>query len=305
MIMFEGKTTPKEIFDLILKEIVKHGGLEKAFPHKKRIQLYTGPNKDYLEDDAGYRPTIGPQIKNSDRAENQAKEWGATRLDDTPIGRFLFETNHLYEWFEEVHTDKTTGFFNRQQFIEDTKAITFFGSALFIRTVSGDVQTCVCGGERDRVFYETEMHGMCDRGRFPLEAETLVAALLANEDIKSINGVSINKYRKIYATGNYEKVYRAICLAELRQRKQKAVEEKDADICADYLDRKELYEYDQVYMGTAISTRPAFQKVLRDKTIREAEKKEKIEKFKAACAAPATPKTPAPRGRKPSGPAPR
>ncbi len=178
MIMFEGKTTPKEIFDLILKEIVKHGGLEKAFPHQKRIQLYTGPNDDYLEeDDTGYRPIIGPVIRNSDRADDQVKEWDATRLDDTPIGKFLFETNDLYGWFNKIHTNKATGVINAAYVETDTKAITSFASALFIRTASGDVQTCVCGGERDRVFYETEMHGMCDRSRCPLEAELLVARL--------------------------------------------------------------------------------------------------------------------------------
>ncbi len=301
MIMFEGKTTPKEIFDLILKEIVRLGGLEKAFPHDGRIQLYTGPNSKYLEETPTKpRPTIGARIRNSKRADGQSKEWDAIRLDDTPIGDFLFVTNRLYDWFKEVHTDTTTGVFNEDQFKADTKEITAFASALFIRTASGDVQTCVCGGERDRVFCETEMHGMCDRSLFPVEAATLVAELLANKDIESINGVSIDKYRKIYASGNYERVYRAICLAELRQRLHKARKEKDADIYADYLDRKELYQYDQIFMGTPVAKSPAHQKVLRDKSIREAEKEALISKFKASYATPAAPKTPAPRGRKPA-----
>lgn len=303
MIMFEGKTTSKEIIDLILKEIVRLGGLEKAFPHEGRIQLYTGPNAEYIEnDDTGYRPTIGPKIRNSDRAEKQSKEWDAVQLDDTPIGKLLFETNNVYSWFKDICTDKTTGDLDETKFEAETKAITIFASSLFIRTASGDVQTCVCGGERNRVFCETEMHGMCDRGLFPIEAATLVAELMANKDIDSINGVSIDKYRKIYATGNYEKVYQAICLAELRQRLRKAKKEKNVDIYADYLDRKELYQYDQIFMGTAISKGPAYQKVLRDKSIREAEKEELVSKFKASIAAPATPKAPAPRGKKPAAP---
>ncbi len=227
MIMFEGKTTSKEIIDLVLKEIVRLGGLEKAFPHEGRIQLYTGPNRKYLKDEPkNPRPTISAKIRNSKRSEDQAKEWGATRPDDTHIGKFLFETNDVYAWFKDICTDKTTGDFDDTKFEAETKAITSFASALFIRTASGDVQTCVCGGERDRVFCETEMHGMCDRSLFPLEAATLVAELMANKDIESINGVSIEKYRRIYATGNYERVYRAICLAELRQRLHKAITRK-------------------------------------------------------------------------------
>ncbi|HAX91181.1 MAG TPA: hypothetical protein DCY07_03100 [Rhodospirillaceae bacterium] len=208
MVMFEGKTTPKEIIDLMLKEIVKLGGLEKEFPHVGRIQLYTGPNRKYLDEKPKKpRPTIGAKIRNSKRAEDQANEWGATRLDDTPIGKFLFETNDVYAWFRDICTDKVTGDLDETKFETETKAITAFASALFIRTASGDVQTCVCGGERDRVFCETEMHGMCDRTLFPIEAATLVAELMANKDIETINGVSIDKYRKIYATGNFERAY--------------------------------------------------------------------------------------------------
>lgn len=164
MIMFEGKTTPKEIIDLMLKEIVRLGGLEKAFPHEGRIQLYTGPNGEYLlKPPIGTSPVIGPEIRNSDRAEEQAKEWDAVRLNDTPIGKFLFETNKLYDWFNQIHTDPITGRIREDRVQQDTKAITAFASALFIRTASGDVQTCVCGGERYRVFCETEMHGMCEQ----------------------------------------------------------------------------------------------------------------------------------------------
>ncbi|HAX91182.1 MAG TPA: hypothetical protein DCY07_03105 [Rhodospirillaceae bacterium] len=93
-------------------------------------------------------------------------------------------------------------------------------------------------------------------------------------------------------------------MAELRQRLHKARKEKDADIYADYLDRKELYQYDQIFMGTAVSKSAAFQKVLRDKSIREAEKEALISKFKASVAAPAAPIAPAPRGRRPVAPAP-
>ncbi len=128
---------------------------------------------------------------------------------------------------------------------------------------------------------------------------------LANEDIETINGVSIDKYRKIYATGNYEKVYRAICLAELRQRKQKAIAEKNAGIYADYLDRKELYEYDQVYMGTAVSRRPAFGKFCAIRLFAKRRSKKRSRSSKPPVPRRLCQRPPRREEEKPSGPAPR
>jgi hypothetical protein len=294
--MFEGLTTPEGIIELVMTEIDRLGGLDKAFPHEGRIQLYSGPNWEY------FVHLIGTMTNNAARAANQTKEWDARRLDDTPMGDFIFVKNKLYEWFGEVHKSSP----NKDFLVDrDAKKVTSFVSSLFARTISGDVQTCVCGAARDRVFCETEIHTLCDRTRFPVEAESLVAAILANKDIETINGTPIDQYRKIYATGNYEKDYLAICRSELRQRLKKATKEKDIKIYTDYLDRKELYEYDLVYMKSPAIRLPIHQRVLRDRNVREAEKAAMIEKFRASIDTPTKPAKSVRHNRKTTTPAPR
>lgn len=183
--MFAGRTTPAGINALVLDEINRLGGLRKAFPHNGRIQLYSGPNKDYLY------LAVGAKTKNFARAEKQAKEkgWNANRIDDTPIGDFIFVDNDLYVWLQQVHTDPATGLIDDAKVDMDAKKVTAFASAIFIRAAFGHVKTAVCGADRERVFYETEVPGLCDRNAFPPEAETLVAALLDNKDIEIVNGV--------------------------------------------------------------------------------------------------------------------
>lgn len=306
MAMFDGKTTPEEIIKLVYQKIDELGGLAKAFPHNKKTQLYSGPNyRFFLVKSGEEKKVIGPDKKNEDRAKDQAKEKSpkATLINDTPIGKFLFETNHLYKWLQEHNLIPGTTEIDWDLADKKAKQVMTEVSALFIRTIHGEVETAVCGAARDRVFYEAEQKGLCDRNAFPKEAQVLVDELCANDDITKINGVDIKHFRKIHDSGDYEGVYRLICLTELRDRLHHAKRTGDVDAFKDYLDRKELYEYDQIHLSTSISSRPVYQKHLRPEAERVAERDAKILAFEATYAAsPSTPAPRVPRGGKPSAP---
>lgn len=289
--MFKGDETPDDIIRLVIEKIeAMPNGLRDAFAHDGRIQLYTGPNKDY-------RPLlIGPDFEarfslkksrssNGKRAAKQAKEkgWNATLLDDTAIGQFLFVENDLYKHLLTLYKgDKR---------VADRAGLKVmnFVSALFIRAAFGDVKTAVCGADRSRVFYGAEMDGMHDRKAYPSEAELLVDRLLDNKDIMSINGTPINVFRALRDKEGREAVYDRICLTELRERKEHAYKTgKKADY-RDYLDRLELYRTDKaerVYASTPVASRPkAYQELALPKTKRRAIKHTSIKEFEAAAKA--------------------
>ncbi len=256
--MFEGRTTPEGIIELVLAEIKRLGGLEKAFPHNGRIQLYSGPDYELWDPLPGESEPIGPTITNEQRALKQAEEWDAVLINHSPIADFLFKQNDLYGWFRKVHDHATSD--ERDDLIDrDAKAVMSFVSALFIRAASGDVKTAVCGARRDRVFYRTEIPGLCDRNAFPPEAKSFVEELLNNRDIETINGAPIYVFRDLLKKGGPEAVYERICLTELRDRWKAAKE-----ICTwaaddDYLDRLELFRADRIkrrYAETPASERP-------------------------------------------------
>lgn len=287
--MFKGDETPNDIIRLVLDKIAAMpGGLREAFAHDGRIQLYTGPNRLY-------RPLLigpdfqahGPMAKRSNssngkRAAKQAKEkdWKATLLDDTAIGKFLFEENDLYGHLSGLYpTDPG-------EVDAAGQKIMSFVSALFIRAAFGEVKTAVCGADRTRVFFGAEMDGMHDRKAYPSEADFLVDALLDNKDITSINGTPIEVFRALRDKEGKEAVYDRICLTELRERKEHATKTgKKADY-RDYLDRLELYRTDKaerVYASTPVASRPkAYQELALPKTKRRSIKHTRIKEFEAA-----------------------
>lgn len=290
MFMFEGKRTPKEIIALVRKEIERLGGLEKAFPNNGLILLYSGPDPQFFPSKPALSiKIVGPEITNGTRTEEQKKNPGwadARRVDDTPIGNFLFVQNNLYEWLEHVHTDPATGVFDFKKQNEDAKAVMTYVSALFVRTARGHVRTAVCGARRDRVFYETEIDNLCDRDAFPPEAQDLVVALLASDDIKSINGVPIAVFRELRKKSGLEAVYDRICLTELRDRWVHAHNTGDVNDYADYLDRLELYRadrFERVYKHMPATSRPqTYQDLTLPAADRIAAKEESLRRFKAA-----------------------
>ena len=165
MQMFDGIETPEGIIDLIKRKIRALGGLEKAFPHNRRIQLYSGPNRDFLEkNEDGTSKIIGNGITNQERAKKQAREedWQATLIDDTPVGKFL------YAWFNEIYKNETSYEIKRGMVDRAAKQVMTYVSGVFIHIIGGEVRTAVCGARRDRVFCETEATGIHDRAAFAL-----------------------------------------------------------------------------------------------------------------------------------------
>ncbi len=278
--MFKGDETPDEIIRLVLDKIAAMpDGLREAFAHDGRIQLYTGPNSEYAN------LLIGPSpdnYRNGDRAEKQAREWNAKLLDDTSIGKFLFIENNIYKHF--------WGIYNKRELVDEAaKEVMTFVSALWIRAAHGDVKTAVCGADRERVFCETEVEGLCDRKSYPSEAEFLVDRLLDNKDITSINGTPIAVFRALRKSKGAEAVYDRICLAELRERKEHALKTGDKADFEDYLDRLELYRVDKaerVYKATPVAARPTvYQELAQPKPERLLLKQKRIEDFEAAAKA--------------------
>lgn len=313
MVMFDGKTKNEDIIALVYEKIVACGGLHKAFlvskagdPYSGCTQLYSGPNREFFEnlDPTIPKKIVGPKKSNEARAKEQAKEKTpkAALINDSAIGRFLFEENDLYQWLRQKHTNPATGEVNEDNVDEDGQHIMGEVSALFIRTVHGAVETACCGSVRNRVFCAKELRGACDRDNipfaFPTEAKVLIDALCANDDITTINGVKIDRYRALHDKGDYEGAYDLICRSELRSRLYHAIKTGSETVFADYLDRKELYEYDQIHLGKVDATHPLYLKHIRPEAERLAEKEALVEKFKAKYA-PA-PMAPAPRGTRPS-----
>ncbi len=310
MVMFGGKTKPEDIIRLVYDRIHACGGLYNAFlvcetgePYSGCTLLYSGPNWDFFKDPKPGMPKkiIGPEISNESRATEQAKEKTpkALLINDSAIGRFLFIENDIYAWLKQKHTDPISGRVFLDRVDEDGQTIMTEVSALFIRTVHGAVETAVCGAVRERIFCKIELRGICDRDglsfAFPMEAKVLIDALCANDDITTINGVAIERFRAYHAKSDYEGAYRLMCRSELRSRLSRALKTGDALVYADYLDRKELYEHDQIHLGALPPAHPMYQKHLRPEAERLAEKEALIEKFKARFAAPA-PAAPASHG---------
>ena len=176
------------------------------------------------------------------------------------------------------------GSIDRNQVNKDGQYIMSRVAALFVRVVDGHVETAVCGARRDRVFYGTELPGMCERGKLPFayskEILGLVKALCTNKDIKTINGVDIGHFRKHYDKKDYEKVYRLICRTELHHRLRFARDTGNVAAYEDYLDRKELYDYDQTLLGKRPWPPEAQRRAKRERV---------ISNFKASLVAPKRP----------------
>ena len=244
--LFKGTETPDEIIEIVKGKIAAMpNGLREAFAHNERIQLYSGPcyayrhlliGPDFQSDRDGAKES---KSSNGQRATKQAKEkgWNATLLDDTAIGKFLFQENNLYNHLNKLYH-------NRRLVDEAGQKIMNFVSALFIRTAHGDIKTAVCGADRTRVFYVTEMEGLHSRTAYPSEADFLVSRLLDNKDITSINGTPIDVFRKLRDERGKESVYNYICETELKDRHEHALKTGKRADYADYLDRLELYRTD-------------------------------------------------------------
>ena len=77
-----------------------------------------------------------------------------------------------------------------------------FASREFIRAVSGDVETAVCGADEKGIFFTVELPELVD-----------------NKAINSVNGLPTDMVREVYALSPYE-AFRLICVAELNDIKK-------------------------------------------------------------------------------------
>ncbi len=288
MAMFSGRTTPEGIIALVMEEVDRLGGLAKAFPNDGQIQLYSGPNVKFMNQLAGIKK------KNQTRALKQIRElsWRAVILDNTPIGRYLFVENDLYGWLRSVHTELRAA--DKDELIDsEAKQIISFVSALFMRAAKGHVKTAVCGAERGRIFYQTEIPCLCDRANVPSQAKKLIEELLDNKDIESVNLVPIRVFRALYARKGLEEVYDRICLSELRERWLYAYNTRKASDYADYLDRLELYRLDKqerLWSNAPLSARPEiYRELARSRTKRILARRQRLRIFRAAVAAMTSP----------------
>ena len=252
--MFKGKTDVNDIIDLIIEKINELGGFEKAFlvsetgeGYSGYAVLYSGPNRKEL-----YEFIIGSEKSNEKRADDQAKEKEppAIRLDDSAIGKYLFEENDIYECFYHKYTD-IKGETNKKKANKEILAVMKAVSAMFVGKLWGNVETAVCGADRERVFYSAEVPVVCDSYNIACfvqteKAKTFINQLFENDDIKTINNVDIEYFRSIYKEYGLEKTYQAICQAELQSRLKLAKQTKNLNLYIDYLDRKELFELNRI-----------------------------------------------------------
>ena len=166
-------------------------------------------------------------------------------LDESPVGKILFEENNLYAWFRDVYS-KEKDLELRQELIDrDAKAVMTPISALFARAAFGDVKTAVCGANRERVFYETEIPHLLDKPDLLGPPTNLVRELMLNKEIETINCVPAAVLRAVYRRDGIEAAYQRICLTELRERFLYARSAGAANVYADYIDRLEVHRINQ------------------------------------------------------------
>jgi hypothetical protein len=110
-------------------------------------------------------------------------------------------------------------------------------SRAFAESLSGEVETCVCGAGLDRVFYTIEL-----------------PALMKNPKVTHINGVPMRFFRDVYSSAKPESHYRVftmICEAEINMIRARSDEAewkgaKNADaLLEDFVLRNRLFEAEQ------------------------------------------------------------
>lgn len=292
MFMFEGRETPNGIIALVIDEVTRLGGLRNAFPHDGFVLLYSGPDKDFRPESASACiKFVGQEITNGDRTAAQKKEAGwdkAVRIDDTPVGDFLFTRNNLYQWLHHVYRNELDDKKRGDLVDHDAKEVMTLVSALFARTAYGHVKTAICGASRSRVFYETELPNLLDHPALSPEATALVQELIDNKEIETINSVPSEVFRAIYKRDGIEAVYQRICTTELRERWQHAQSTSNDTDYADYLDRLEIHRINQFEYKVKHTPAPhpsIYQDLQKPEAERINDRTAKIVNFKTAKAA--------------------
>ncbi len=237
-----GKTKTGDGVKAIVGRRLARWGIVKAFVHNGLIMLSSGPMKEYLEDiDTGVTGNL--PVNNTIRSEIQAHAFNATRIVDTFGGKFVFQDHRLYKHFNKTYPPMHGKPSDESK--KHSRVVETFISCEFIKAVDGHFFTAVCGADKKRVFYEDETRTMME------VVPALIAALMKEKDIKTLNGVPIEKFRKMYNPADYDRTYRYICLTEQRlllhySRSGKATAPYDAlTAFNDYLYRKEFYQLER------------------------------------------------------------
>lgn len=225
--------TGEEFIDIAVVEIFSLGGMAVCLRHNHRGQLSSGPMQAYLK-------KIEPDFPREDitnntiRAEFQAAAFNATRIGDTVAGDFIF--NHVYGHFDKVYPDPID--YSRKGSKEVYKVEAFI-SRSFVENLDGHVFTASCGASKERIYYNEEIPTLIET------IPNLIDSLLKAEDIKTVNGVAIKKYRKLFARKGYDAVYQYLCLNEQRLLLHYARATGSQAAFRDYLTRKELYQLER------------------------------------------------------------
>lgn len=222
-------------------------GIHNAFQIVGTTLLYSGPSE------AIYKKFWTAHLRNHTRVEEiietLRKEKEHTLLDRTNIGdrvgKYINGEKNLYKHLKEIYIKKYELIFlnalNTDQ-IEEAKK---FGSIeadkvmehvsrTFIENIEGDVETCVCGADLNRVFYQVEME-----------------ALIANDKVTTINGVPRETLKDILKSGDPDakyKTFTAICEAELKMIYARATDPSNKHQkfwAEDYEARKAFFEMEQ------------------------------------------------------------
>ncbi len=199
-----------------LKILMKRKGVCHLFAPASRILCYSGPRK-YV-DRACRKVTVDP---NHDRAIYLADHGLYTLLERTSMGQHLDNyvkrepdplKRTLYGFLKSIYvTEKIDVNIREEQKKRAQKQgdlLMGFVSAAYIFTSRDHVETVVAGASFEKVFYLFEL-----------------PALMLNPEIKTINAVSADRFRKIYFSGHpnaaYE-TYKMICESEVALFKKRA-----------------------------------------------------------------------------------
>ncbi len=242
--------TPDEIIEQI-NLLIKKLDLE-AYKTDGRTQLYSGPHGLVVE---ALNDLYGADKwdDNHKFAFHQAAWENTKLLDQVPVG--LFAEN--FDQNEKGESVNLYAYYNYWA-NEDPALVAAYGGAYkcadkvmrhasqrFAEAIEGDTFTTVCGAGLNKVFYEVEL-----------------PAIIANKKVTSINDLSMDMVREIYAVDKYE-AFRVICLAELKEVREHAQKTGDAKDWADYKARRKFFTLERKYLHRDFGhTTPAIKKAV-------------------------------------------
>lgn len=156
--------------------------------------------------------------KNHVRALEYAKKTDARLIDTTEAGKKL----------DGVYDRNNTRFDNEAHSMMLSRHVMKIASKRYAQQARGDIKTFVCGASPQSVFRKTEL-----------------PALLVNQNVRSVNGISRQAIQEAYSKSP-NRAYRLVSLGELRQSARSARQEAkrtgDTTLLKDVRERKDLYK---------------------------------------------------------------